>query len=199
MAITPRRSERAKRSMSGQWTSTTHGPREKVPLPKELARCGQPYMNFNPGRSFLFGGGWSKSNQSRIWRPILEPPLASPHPSGCISPRLSRQSPNPLPSGIAMEPNYISPEEWSKTVGEQSAGNPVSRSASLSMAETSATPAPTSPTHPKSEPLPSAELANTVGQLLAERSEKKQQQQGHSQFTLTDDLRPDCHQVCIYI
>jgi len=116
MAITPRRSERAKRSMSGQWTSTTHGPREKVPLPKELARCGQPYMNFNPGRSFLFGGGWSKSNQSRIWRPILEPPLASPTLQGVYIPRaVQTVSQNPLPRGeIAIEPNYMSPEEWAK-------------------------------------------------------------------------------------
>jgi hypothetical protein len=174
-------------------------PERKGTVTKRAGSMRSTLHELQPRTLIFVWGGWSKSNPSRIWRPILEPPLASPHPSGCISPRLSRQSPNPLPSGIAMEPNYISPEEWSKTVGEQSAGNPVSRSASLSMAETSATPAPTSPTHPKSEPLPSAEWANTVGQLLAERSEKKQQQQGHSQFTLTDDLRPDCHQVCIYI
>ena len=111
MAITPRRSERAKRSMSGQWTSTTHGPREKVPLPKELARCGQPYMNFNPRRSFLFGAGGRNLTNHEFGAPSSN--RRWPHPSsGCIySHGYPDSQPIQFRGGIAMEPNYMSPEE----------------------------------------------------------------------------------------
>ena len=87
-------------------------PERKGTVTKRAGSMRSTLHELQPRTLIFVWGGWSKSNPSRIWRPILEPPLASPTLQGVyISPRLSIQSPNPLPRGIAMEPNYMSPEE----------------------------------------------------------------------------------------
>ena len=93
-------------------------PERKGTVTKRAGSMRSTLHELQPRTLIFVWGGWSKSNQSRIWRPILEPPLASPTFRVHISTRLSGQSVIHFRGEIAMEPNYMSPEEWANTVGQ---------------------------------------------------------------------------------
>jgi hypothetical protein len=122
-----------------------------------------------------------------------------------------------------MEQNYLSPDQWAKAVGDHvkqqakqhtsgkitgefSVGDNAKRKCIEICIKLETGTAcfciydpPPAPPNPKAGPLSPEEWANTVGHSLAEQSKKSNSNKVTAEFTINQDARPDCEQICIYI